>query len=293
MTVSTADFEKFIKKNEDRLQAFGQRIGDVQLLKDEVKSLRAALDHKDSVMLGMKAALDAVSNTVKTHSETLLDHTNLVADVKNTLNVGHQDFKKALDLTRATISEVGVAHCSTASKIVDLRQQITGLSSLKRDLDSHKEDLESFKQSTSSQIDNVRSVVQKFFNETSALKSDVSRVTDFKATYEADRTAMTAAMKKAFDSVVSSTKEDSSAIASKIVSLQQEWGDKLSAIKVPDIKNVASSDRVAKIESQIESIALDAKNAFLKAGNVDMQTQLHNKKIENIQLLLKQHELTK
>lgn len=46
-------------------------------------------------------------------------------------------------------------------------------------------------------------------------------------------------------------------------------------------------------KTKVDEIALDAKNAVLKANNSDVHTQLNRKKIENIQLRLQQQELTK
>lgn len=47
------------------------------------------------------------------------------------------------------------------------------------------------------------------------------------------------------------------------------------------------------ILQQIESASLDASNAVIKAANVDSQQKIIERKIENIQLLLKKYELAK
>lgn len=48
-----------------------------------------------------------------------------------------------------------------------------------------------------------------------------------------------------------------------------------------------------KTLEKIEMVALDASNAYLKANNLESQIKFLDKKLENLQLLLKQHELAK
>jgi len=56
-------------------------------------------------------------------------------------------------------------------------------------------------------------------------------------------------------------------------------------------QDIVTRADLATHTAQNELIALDAKNASLKASNGAMQIELLNKKVENIQLLLKRHEL--
>ncbi len=68
---------------------------------------------------------------------------------------------------------------------------------------------------------------------------------------------------------------------------------KISKIKVPSIDHLAEKSQVEGLIHQIQGASLDAKNAFIKSGNVDIQNQLNSKKLETIQLTLKQIELSK
>jgi type II secretory pathway component PulC len=58
-------------------------------------------------------------------------------------------------------------------------------------------------------------------------------------------------------------------------------------------KSSELADSIAKVSSSLESISLDAKNAYLKAGNSVTQIEMINKKLENFQLLLKSYDLNK
>lgn len=48
-----------------------------------------------------------------------------------------------------------------------------------------------------------------------------------------------------------------------------------------------------EFSQKIESISLDSRNAVLRANNNEIVTQINRKKIENIQLILKNYELNK
>ena len=58
--------------------------------------------------------------------------------------------------------------------------------------------------------------------------------------------------------------------------------------------NPLSAESVkAALFKEIEALALDGKNAYLKSNNCATQLALLEKKLENLNLLIKKHELTK
>lgn len=77
----------------------------------------------------------------------------------------------------------------------------------------------------------------------------------------------------------------------KIKSSLAELDEKVSSIQVPGIDHLASNDTVTKLQRSIEIVSMDAKNAFLKSNNNEMQNQIITKKIEGLQIALKTHEL--
>jgi hypothetical protein len=67
--------------------------------------------------------------------------------------------------------------------------------------------------------------------------------------------------------------------------------DSISKVKIPSTDTFASKQSLEEIKSLLESLKLDSQNAFLKANNCEMQNNLFEKKIQNLQLILKQKEL--
>ena len=60
---------------------------------------------------------------------------------------------------------------------------------------------------------------------------------------------------------------------------------------LPDFSEFVNHSSFEKLSQNIESLMLDSKNAILKASNVDIQNQIHSKKIENLQLQLRNNEI--
>lgn len=68
--------------------------------------------------------------------------------------------------------------------------------------------------------------------------------------------------------------------------------NKFSSLQIPSIQGLAKVDELKKFQHQLDGSSLDAKNAFLKVSNCDMQILLMNKKIESLAIAQKNFELT-
>lgn len=78
----------------------------------------------------------------------------------------------------------------------------------------------------------------------------------------------------------------------KIDDLSKDIDKKLSNFKLEIQEFPKSAESIKKdISTQLESVGLDSRNAFLKMSNSAQQIVILEKKIENIYLLLKKHEL--
>lgn len=287
------DFEKFNKKNDDRFAEYGRRIGEFELLREEVKDLRAAIISTNQVIEKLNACLlDSVKES-KTKDIEYRGFQELVSEKFDAAKANIENIKKAIEQAKLGLSDANASHRSNVEKIAQIGLQLTSLTALKSGLDALQEDVRLFKQSAISQIENSKSYVQKFLSEVSNLKSDLVRTLEFKGVYETDKQEIAQSFIKISEGLVANRNNAINLISERIEFMKKEFVDKIAAIPIPEFKEPIPESRIAKIESQLEMIALDAKNAFLKSGNVDMQSQLHQKKIENIQLLLKQHELNK
>lgn len=106
---------------------------------------------------------------------------------------------------------------------------------------------------------------------------------------------------KDLESLISKSKEEAVAnhvLATKSIkdhfdALNDTLSKKIDSIVIPSIQGLAKSDEVVRVANQLESISLDAKNAFLKSSNNDMQLLMMSKKVESVLLAIKNFELTK
>ena len=255
--------------------------------------MRDAIISTNQVIEKLNACLlDSVKES-KTKDVEYRGFQELVSEKFDAAKANIENVKKAIEQAKLGLSDANASHRSNVDKIAQIGLQLTSLTALKSGLDALQEDVRLFKQSATSQIENSKSYVQKFLSEISNLKSDLVRALEFKGVYETDKQEIAQSFIKISEGLVANRNNAINLISERIESIKKEFVDKIAAIPIPEFKESIPESRIAKIESQLEMIALDAKNAFLKSGNVDMQSQLHQKKIENIQLLLKQHELNK
>lgn len=80
---------------------------------------------------------------------------------------------------------------------------------------------------------------------------------------------------------------------SVINSISQKLENHINSFPKVSSPDVVTKDSWASLLHQLDAMALDIKNALLKSSNNEMQNNLNLKKIENIQLILKQYELSK
>jgi chromosome segregation ATPase len=74
--------------------------------------------------------------------------------------------------------------------------------------------------------------------------------------------------------------------------MRNSFGDKIDKLSIPAPVITQTTSITNEVAGQIEGISLDAKNAVLKSNNTEMQLKLIDKKLENVLLLLKKHELS-
>lgn len=145
----------------------------------------------------------------------------------------------------------------------------------------------------SSQFDNMRAQLQGVLSDIPRLRAEFAVVTKkFEDSCAEVKSAVTELNKMKV--LVSSVREE---FARNLTTAHQ------SLLKIIEIKSDAvialisdheeTKQKMDKMSLQIQDSSLDAKNAFLKASNGDIHIQLHRKKLDNIQLMLKNQELSK
>lgn len=295
--VSAKEFEerflKFKKENEERFYEYGKRIAAFDSVREDIKSLNQSIsDLKASVSVlpsGFASAFDDIKSKL---SDLNLKHLNAKQELESH-KLDFERLKKSHDALTAESVTVGSNTFANAQKLQSLASELQSLSLVKSSISANKQENQEFQTATAASITSLKSALKSFLDDINGLKSQFSSFSDVKDRLEGIKTEYSSLLKKVSDSSMSSQNALGKIMDDKYQDLKKDFSDKLSSIKIPETKGFADEARVAKIESQLDSIALDAKNAYLKSNNVDMQNQLNAKKLENIQLLLKQHELMK
>lgn len=144
-----------------------------------------------------------------------------------------------------------------------------------------------------SQLQNLRDLLQGVLNELPRLRADIVLVNAAILAHKEEVKAALVEVSK-LKSLVSVVREEFArnlcTASSSLIKLIEE------KVKIlPDLmqKHHSHQSILDKFERTIESVALDSKNAMLKTNNVEVVTMLNRKKLDNIQLILKQRELQK
>lgn len=96
-----------------------------------------------------------------------------------------------------------------------------------------------------------------------------------------------------FESLQSSIKLIDNKIGNFLNTCKKYTDDKICQVIFPDISQFILKEDVLKLQLSIDRMGIDAKNAYLKSSNNDQQITLINKKLETLQLLQKQSELSR
>jgi len=291
--LTSKDFEKFIKENDARFLEHGRRIADLNIVREDAKDLRKQIaDTKTDLSKLCDSCVDNSECVGVAFTDQDAKQAKIMQQL-DALAAALESNKAAQEQVKSSQLQSRTAIRESLDKISDINMQLISLAPLKRDVEASKEEVKNFKQSVLAQIEAYRVQMTNLLNEIKSLKEEVAGLIDVNADLLSDKKDTLDALKALHEKTDEISRVIELKINSSVFSLKKEIADKIADIQIPDIKDLAAASRVAKIESQLEGISLDAKNAMLKSGNVDMQNQLNVKKLENIQLLLKQHELMK
>lgn len=283
----------FSARIDNRFAEHGKRIAEFDSIRAENKNLKAAItdlsekhDKLAANLAAHSAALDKFAIAHKESAEHTISKIDGLASSLSALSNAHANTKVRILAAESSIS-------SAANSITQHNAKINDLYAVRADLSTSKMDIVGIKETASKNTSNAASEMQKIASVVQDIKSSVLDLQRFKEQYSKDKQDISAAHKKLNDDIMSGRQNATDHIVTQCQSLTNNMSEKIAAIKIPDISGLVSIERVSKIESQLIGFALDVKNALIKTSNLDIQTQLHNKKIENIQVQLKQHELTK
>lgn len=295
--ISSKDFEKFNKKNDDRLYEYGKRIAALASLIEDNKKIKDDLIVAYAKIDNLSVALYGHIEDIKQSLITNKDSNNQLSQKIDTVNFSLRSLKIDHDQTKSDVYNVITYNNANSNKISELNAQIKDLPAVKESLQVHKLATDTYKNTATSQFSTLNESIAYLTNKVSNIRDEFNKSieisSEFNKNNDIDKNKLSLSVDNISNAITALRSELLSTIIANTDSLSNTIDSKVSTIKVPDVTNFVTKDRIDSLENQLHLVALDAKNAVLKLSNVDLQNQLTSKKLETTQLLLKQQELNK
>ena len=142
-------------------------------------------------------------------------------------------------------------------------------------------------------VQSLREQVQLILNQLPGLRNDYSKLQAYVSTYKEEVKGPVVEIEK-LKGLVSIIREE---FARNLTSLHDALikiiEEKFKYLLCVDEAHKELKEALEKLALQIEGISLDSRNALVRSNNNDIHIQLNKKKLENLQLLMKNHELNK
>jgi len=145
----------------------------------------------------------------------------------------------------------------------------------------------------SNNVQSLREQIQLILNQLPVMKSDYAKLLASVNSYKEDVKGPVIEVEK-LKALVAVIREE---VARNLTTLHDALikiiDDKYKHLLSVDVAHKELKDSLEKLALQIEGISLDSRNALVRSNNNDIHIQLNKKKLENLQLLMKNHELNK
>ncbi len=269
---------------QERIQAYDRVLSEFEVLKKDVKSLRdygkylenLTAKESENIFARTLKLTNQIDELSKAHANT----NNIVAQFGNNhllqINKAHQDINQyKIDLKN--LYEQSKEHIKRTDVLS------TSVSLFNSDLKNTKNTLEDFSKSIK-EISKNHGQLKKELSQVSASNIEFSQQSEYLINKIPDFKDWAAQVLIKSDANLNNVK----------LSLDQKISQGIENVRAELKEDPLTVESVKKeFKKDLESLALDAKNAYLKAGNAAQKIELLEKKLENVNLILKKNELSK
>lgn len=285
-----AENNNFLDLFESRFHEFGRRIALLDTLRDEIKRIDILLDSLSNKLNKLLDSDKIKSEESKKTSSELIGSLTSFEDKLNVISVKMENSKATNERRLSDLEDFKKNHFVLEAKHNDSEGKIANLSfsrdflqnkiqemgkiheESEKHISTHHHDLISLK----NEISNIFNKISIFQTEKESMLMDVLSLSSLCRKIEKDAQERNISLRtfceKAF------------------ADISDSFEKRLKAVVIPDISGLADKKRVEDLSRTLDLAALDAKNAFQKSTNNEMQNSLLSKKLENVQIFLKSQE---
>lgn len=286
----TTEGEKFLNLFEARFYEFGRRIADFESHKEEFKKLNAQTQELCSKFYKLLDEQASKELENKKKSDLLEKHLAYLGEriQENLLKISGLDAEKEKAKVEHDNLRKSVGHLG--DKQVEVERKTESLTASDNELLNNLKSSEVLVHKLQSQIQVLRDELADGKLKDGILQRDVLSIQTDMQRLANDAKAAIESVKTFEDKLVDKLRNFSMSFDRRFSEVPGLINQRFDSIRIPDVSGFVDKETVTRIERLVELNAMDAKNAFLKSNNTEMQQQLLNKKIENVQILLKSFE---
>lgn len=279
-----AEVEKNFTVIRERIQAYDAVLDEFKALKAELKGNRKTVETfvaaSGSVFDELRAKIDTYSaqfqilhSKAESNAKTLDEYKNYVSKFVASNNKIFQDFNEVVSKIKNDLQ----------NSSVQKDQIINSLSQFQNSLGA----LNAWRDAVQTSLNKLTDDHIKFKDATAASQAsqakDISKLTQTIAALPSLQEWANTLYAKVQDNLAYRDKQATAYVDTKVKQLAKDFEE-----------NPLSAEGVkAALFNEIQALALDGKNAYLKSNNCATQLALLEKKLENLNLLIKKYELTK
>jgi len=284
------DHEKLLALIEERFYAFGKRIADFENQREQIKKIQSQIDTFSVDLSAFVANFQTVFAENKQNYEIFSHkHKNVSQDLD-------QVFKKICELQKhvdTIYKNHSVVDQSLASNKNSLESQYEKIHASEYDISNLSKKvkvLEALNDRTHDSFLVVERELHHLNDHKQSIKSIIDEMKSQHINHKNDLKDVSEEIKKTEINVLEKIEIFSEFYRNKISDVYESIQNKFSSIRIPDISGFIVKKDLDQMRHLIDLSALDAKNAFLKSNNIEMQQQILSKKVDGIQISIKSQE---
>ena len=287
--INPLDEKALEEKVEERFQALSKRITDLDFVKELLKGVEKSIELFKEDVSSVKESF----SFEKKEAEKKLD--SIFKDLRGK-EFSIEQLRSEDGICKKDISTCKNDFLDLQGQIQSQREQLVSIIHRLIGLEASKASFDSFKADMAKQVSLLKSTVDKTNAKVDSLPDFSQRVSSLEKEslelrkkiddYKNELSLSIDHTKNYLNKEISELKYKISEEISRNRSLMEE---KFSLL--PDFSQFVKAHSFDKLAENIEILMLDSKNAMLKASNVDIQNQIQAKKIENLQLQLRNNEI--
>jgi len=264
-----------IEKNLELVQMNIVSLGSLQTSHD-------ALDAKTSkIQEDAQSSIAELKSQREKDSAKLIDHGIALSDLGRALTSFRSGVHEQFESSKADLADFNEKHCYL--KTISLN---------KHDFDRHVKAQNDRFSELQAIFEDAKKQISRLQSEKDQVEGVVSSHKNLHKAHEEKLSCLESSLAKQNSIQSAKISEVQQLVENKVQGCFQKTQKIIEETKAEMIGSPSSLEGAKKeLLEKFESVALDASNALLRAKNSDQKISLMDRKIENIQLLLKKHEL--